>query len=69
MCAQRPLIENSQKEECDDHPGKKVDAKGIREHREVGRICLTDTRARDQDGSEREPECAVGREGCQAINY
>ena len=53
---------NSQEQERDDHPGKKVNADGIILHTRVSTVGSADARVGNEYGRKREPECAVGRE-------
>lgn len=62
---------NSQEQERDDHPGKKVNAEGIILHTRISTVGIGDARAGNEYGRKREPESAVGRERCTAekTNY
>ena len=53
---------NSQEQERDDHPGKKVNTEGIIQHVSISAVGIDDSRVGNENGRKREPECAVGRE-------
>ncbi len=57
-------MNNSQEQECDNHPSNEIDSDGIEFHPTISTIGLTDARAGDEQGGKREPECAVGRKRC-----
>jgi len=56
------MNKNSQEQERDDHPGNEVNAKGIVQHTRLSSVGRDNARVGNENGREREPECAIGRE-------
>jgi hypothetical protein len=52
MAKRRPYEEqNSQEQECDDHPSKEINSDGILFHPSISAVGITDARVGDEQGS------------------